>query len=146
MVPAVIVLILSVAVAYMLPPAYQASATIIVESQQIPTNLAAPTVTANVSERINVIKQRVMARDNLLQIANKFDLYAYEGAARSPTSVVENMRESIAIEQIDVGNSRSRDAAVIGFTVSFEYRNPTTPPGSPTSWSSQSCPRISRRG
>lgn len=125
-IPAAIVFALSVAVAYVLPPQYQASATIIVESQQIPTDLAAPTVTTNVSERINVIEQRLMARDNLLQIASKFDLYNYSRRDESPTSIVEFMREAIAIEQIDVGNSRARDAAVIGFTVSFEYRNPTT--------------------
>ena len=125
--PPALIFMLVVIVAYSLPQVYQASATIVVESQQIPTDLAAPTVTANVSERIQLIQQRLLARDNLLQIASKFDLYNYEGDSRSPTSIVENMRNAIEIEQIEVSSSTSRrDAGVIGFTVAFEYRNPTT--------------------
>lgn len=125
--PALAIAVLSVATAYLLPSSYQASATILVESQQIPTDLAAPTVTATVSERINVIKQRLMTRENLLQIARKFSLFGVEDATRSPTSIVEDMRAATAIEQIDVATTtRTRDSSIIGFTVAFEYRDPTT--------------------
>jgi polysaccharide chain length determinant protein (PEP-CTERM system associated) len=126
-VPAILICASVAVIAYLLPKLYQASATILVETQQIPIDLAAPTVTANAAERIHVIQQRLLARDNLLQIANKFSLYDYEGESRSPTSIVENMRDAIDIEQIDVSSRTSRrDGSVIGFTVSFEYRNPTT--------------------
>lgn len=120
-IPAVLVSIAGFVLAYSLPPVYEAQATILVESQQIPTALAAPTVTAAASERIQVIQQRLLARNNLLGIANEFNLYDYEGNRRTPTTIVENMRDAITIGQIDVGGSRGTN--VIGFTVGFKYRN-----------------------
>ena len=127
LVPAIVVSASVAAIAFVLPRIYEAKATILVESQLIPTDLASPTVTANASERIQVIRQRVLTRDNLLQIAGKFNLYDYERGQLSPTRIVENMRESIAIQQIDVGGQLSRtqkrQLGVIGFTVSFEYRH-----------------------
>lgn len=125
--PAVLIALGGVALAYLLPPIYKASATILVESQQIPTALASPTVTASADERIQVIAQRLLARDNLLEIAGKFELYANRASRLSPTEIVDIMRDAISIEQIDVGTSGARrDAPAIGFTVRFGYRNPTT--------------------
>ena len=124
LVPAAVIFVAACVLAYKLPGVYQAKATILVESQQIPTDLASPTVTTNAAERIQVIQQRLMARDNLLQIAGKFDLYA-DDQRLSPTDIVDRMRKAIAIEQIDVGAADRRAAGVIGFTVSFEYNNPT---------------------
>ena len=92
LVPAIVVFVVACTVAYLLPRAYEASATILVESQQIPTDLASPTVTANAEERIQIIQQRLMARDNLLQIADKFDLYADERQRLSPSDIVDRMR------------------------------------------------------
>jgi capsular polysaccharide biosynthesis protein len=76
---------------------------------------------------VHVIEQRVMARDNLLQIASKFGLFQYRGEGLTPTMIVEDMRGSIHINQIDAAAATSRPGGgVIGFTVSFEYRDPTT--------------------
>jgi protein tyrosine kinase modulator len=123
LVPAIAVFVAAGVVAYLLPSAYEATATILVESQQIPTELASPTVTTNAEERIQVIQQRLMARDNLLQIANKFDLYADERGKLSPTDKVDRMRSATSIHQIDVGSRRG--AGVIGFTVTFQYTDAT---------------------
>jgi succinoglycan biosynthesis transport protein ExoP len=124
-VPAIAIAIGVTALAYVMPPVYEASATILVESQQIPTDLAAPTVTTEAAERVRVIEQRLMTRDNLLSIANKFNLYQFESGNVSPTNIVDNMRRAVAIEQIkDLGtNNRS---GVVGFTVGFEYRDANT--------------------
>ncbi len=110
-------------ISQVLPPVYQARATILVESQQIPTGLATPTVTANAAERIQLIQQRLMARDNLLEIAGKFSLYP--GERLSPSEVVDHIRSATRIQQIDVGD-RSQSSQAIGFTVSFEDRDPGT--------------------
>ena len=45
--PAIGIALASVAFAYTTAPQYEASATILVESQQIPTDLASPTVTSD---------------------------------------------------------------------------------------------------
>lgn len=123
-IPAALVFAGAAAVAYILPPIYQASATILVESQQIPTDLASPTVTSAASERIRVIEQRLMTRDNLFAVASKFNLYQYLGPDVSPTEVVENMRGAIEIQQIaNLGATSRNNTGVVGFTVSFSYRN-----------------------
>lgn len=123
--PAALLFTCAVLVAYKLPKLFESSATILVESQQIPTDLASPTVTANADERIHVIEQRLLARDNLLQVASKFNLYNYSAGQQSPTTIVELMRKAIDIQQIDVNSRTSRrDGGVIGFTVAFEYSDP----------------------
>src|SRR5687768_13092026 len=59
----------------MMRPVFLAEARMLVESQQIPTELVRPTVTATAKERIEVIEQRVMTRDNLLALAEKYRLF-----------------------------------------------------------------------
>src|SRR5207244_2780474 len=110
---------------YLLPPVYEASAKILVESQVIPTDLAQPTVTANVMERIQAIEQRLMTRDNLLEIIRKFDLYPSERRRKSPSEIIDTMRAAAAITPIDTDPQHpSRGTEVIGFTVSFDYPDP----------------------
>lgn len=123
--PALLVIAGTVVFAYKLPRSYEATATILVESQRIPSDMVTSTVTANASERIKVIEQRLLARDNLLAIADKFELYRYQGNDRTPTTVVADMRRGITIRQIDVGRRSSRNADIIGFTVAFQYRDAT---------------------
>src|SRR5262245_18895049 len=99
----------AVALALTLPPTYEAAATILVESQQIPTDLASSTVTANADERIQTIQQRLLARDNLIAIAEKLGLYGYMGTERSPTLVVDNLLSAISITQISTANQQRKD-------------------------------------
>src|SRR5262245_38467083 len=75
-IPAVAIFAAICAVTFLLLPAvYQATGKILVVSQLIPSDLATSTVAASATERIKVIEQRLTTRDNLLEIARKFDLY-----------------------------------------------------------------------
>ena len=105
-----------------LPPVYQSSATILVQSQLIPTDLARPTVSANASERIQLIEQRLMTRDNLLGIARTYGLFTKGGL--SPSVIVDRIRSASSIHQIDVSNRAGPNSQTIGFTVSFKYQDP----------------------
>lgn len=122
--PAIAIAIGSVAFAYTASPVYEASATILVESQQIPTDLASPTVTSDAAERIRVIEQRLMTRDNLLAVASKYSLFQYLGPNLSPTLLVENVRKAARITPIDTVAGGS--GRVVGFTVRFQYRDGPT--------------------
>src|ERR1700676_5455858 len=62
-------------------PSYLSEGKILVESQVIAPDLVRPVVTATAGERINVIQQRVLTRDNLLSIANKFGLFPQQSEA-----------------------------------------------------------------
>ncbi len=112
-----------VIIVYLLPEEYVATAKILVESQQIPDELARSTVTANASERVQIIEQRLMTRNNLLVIAREFNLYRKDTRQLSPSEIVFEMRNSAKIKQIADGSNR-KNIQSIAFTIAFSYRNP----------------------
>ena len=87
---------LAVAVALLLPPVYRAEAVLLVESAQIPGDLAVPTVRTAASEQLQIIEQRMLTRANMLDTARRFRLY--EGQAMDPTRIVEDMRRRTRME------------------------------------------------
>ena len=48
------------ALAFTLPPSYQAQARLVVESEQIPDELAASTVRTEATEQLQIIQQRIL--------------------------------------------------------------------------------------
>jgi protein tyrosine kinase modulator len=119
--PAIAAFAAVVAVIFLIPPTYQSAATILVQAQQIPADLVRSTVTASALERVQIIQQRVMTRENLLRITDKYKLYPDE-ASKSASEVVTTVRDAIGIEQ--VLNSSTRGPQAIAFRVSFNYREP----------------------
>src|SRR6266436_3385023 len=99
-VPFVVIASAGAGLAMLLPASYSSEGKILVQSQQIPTELVRPTVTSAAQERIQVIEQRTMSRDNLVAIADKFKLFPERRALMSPTQLVELMKKSIKIEPV----------------------------------------------
>jgi uncharacterized protein involved in exopolysaccharide biosynthesis len=124
LVPFVIVCAAGLGVAAIWPATYLSQGKILVQSQQIPIELVRPTVTTLANERIQVIQQRVLTRDNLLDIVNKFHLFPDQKSLMQPTQLVELMRTSAKIEPVMLTGQRT-DAA-IAFTVGFEYQEALT--------------------
>jgi Uncharacterized protein involved in exopolysaccharide biosynthesis len=92
-IPFVLVLAAGSAAAMLWPPTYLSEGKLLVESQQIPVDLVRPTVTAGSKERIQVIEQRVMTRDNLLAIMDKYQMFADRRDRLSRTELLDLMRE-----------------------------------------------------
>jgi polysaccharide chain length determinant protein (PEP-CTERM system associated) len=116
---------LGVFVAFVLPPTYRSSATILVESQQIPTELARSTITASAVEQIQVIEQRLLTRSTLLELAEKHRIFA-DRPTLSPTERVDRMRRAIAFELRNFGSGAygADISTAVAFTVSFTADNP----------------------
>jgi uncharacterized protein involved in exopolysaccharide biosynthesis len=70
-----VIFAVSVLVAMYIPPVYQSSGTILVESQQISPDLVAANNNTFADERIEVIRQRVMTREHLEGIIDKYNLF-----------------------------------------------------------------------
>src|ERR1700722_17456971 len=70
-------------------PIYQSAGRILVESQEIPAELVRPTVTASANERIQVIQQRIMTRDNLLALVNKYGMFIRQRQWMSDTQLLD---------------------------------------------------------
>ena len=120
-----LVLIAAIATAVLLPPTYQSTGTILVESQQIPPDLVKATVTSFADERIAVIKQRVMTRDNLFRIIQKYNLYPDDIDTQTTSILIDNMRESISVELLSADVQGVKGGkATIAFKVGFEYEKP----------------------
>src|SRR5690625_1723613 len=111
------------AVVVTLDPIYQSTGVILVESQQIPAELVPTTVTSFADERIQVIRQRVMTRENLLRIIERYDLFSGRSRAPSVTDQIALTRDRVSVNVISSGGSgRNRNA--IAFSVSFEDESP----------------------
>jgi len=123
--PFLVVLGGSIAVAVLMPPVYQSSGTILIESPQIPDEMIRSTVTSRASERIEIIKQRVMTRANLFRIVQKFQIFKGNREIDSTTKAVDKMREQTSVQFISSDGGRKRRGVVaIAFKVSFEHRRP----------------------
>ncbi|MCU7802757.1 MAG: lipopolysaccharide biosynthesis protein [Candidatus Thiodiazotropha sp. (ex Lucinoma borealis)] len=127
-IPALVILILSAGLAFGLPSVYRSEATILIEQQEIPTELVRSTVTSYAGERIQVISQRVMTTENLGKIIDSYGLYKDERESTSITLLVEKLREEIQLEMIsaDVVDPRSGrpTTATIAFKLSFNSKHP----------------------
>jgi uncharacterized protein involved in exopolysaccharide biosynthesis len=109
-----------------LPTIYNASAKILVESQQIPADFVRSTVTALASERIQVIQQRVFTRDNILALVQKFDLFSTRSDLNR-SEIVDLVRSRVTINQLNISagtRARQPNQLTVAFNVGFDYENP----------------------
>ena len=121
LIPFISVLLVGTALLLFWPPTYYSEGKILVQSQQIPTELVRPTVTSAAQERIQVIEQRTMTRDNLLAIVDKFKLFPDRRSLMSPTQLVDQLKKDIKIEPFAQPLAFSRNSATptVIFTVGF---------------------------
>jgi uncharacterized protein involved in exopolysaccharide biosynthesis len=124
LVPFIVVAIVGSLVVAIQRPIYQAEGKILVESQEIPSDLVRPTVTTAANERIQVIQQRIMTRDNLLGIVNKFGLFTAEQRWMSGTQILDLMRDRTQIKLVDVQGQQVQRSPTIAFTLSYDDESP----------------------
>jgi protein tyrosine kinase modulator len=125
LVPFVLVFAGGSAAALLWPPTYLSEGKILVESQQIPTDLVRPTVTATAKERIQVIQQRVMTRENLLAIMDKHQMFADRRDSWSRSELLDLMRENTLIKPVELDQARGREGLnTIAVSVGFTYQRP----------------------
>lgn len=124
----IILLSAAVATALGLPPVYRASATILIEQQDIPQDLVRSTVTSYADQRIQIISQRVMTSTNLSRIIDKYGLYQEARQTETTEEVLERIREDIELQMVsaEVVDPRSGrpTEATIAFTLSYENERP----------------------
>jgi uncharacterized protein involved in exopolysaccharide biosynthesis len=125
-IPFVAVALIGTALAFIWPPTYLSEGKILVQSQLIPTELVRPTVTNAAQERIQVIEQRLMTRDNMIAIVDKFQLFPEKRNLMSVTQLVDLMKKKTTIAAINnsLSFARRSDNPTIVFTVGFEDSDP----------------------
>lgn len=118
-----LILALTVFLILALPPIYRAQSTVMVETQQIPVDLVQSTITTAAMEQIDIIRQRVMTRENLLEIIHK---YPYFGAASAtPIELERILNDFRAAVLLEIASTqKGREMVAIGFNLSFGARSP----------------------
>ena len=111
--------------AILLPTSYRSSATLLVESQELPTNVATTPQESQVDQRIAKIRQQVLSRGDLITLIEQNDLYSQERTSEPLSQIVERMREATSVEPVAGGAGQSGSSTnTIAFLMSFDYRNP----------------------
>ena len=121
--PFILVLTVGSFVTFVWPARYLAQGTILVQSQEIPSDLVRPTIAALANDRIKIIEQRVMTRDNLLAIAKKYQLASGWLEKVSGTEIVDLIRKRTIIKPSEQ-KLETRKKEAIAFTIGFEYERP----------------------
>lgn len=122
----VVPMVVGVTVVMVMPNVYRATATVLVERQQIPENLVSPTVTSALETRLRTINQEVLSRPRLEALRNQFGLYPdRDGKYFSIDQIVERMRNDIQfdLKGVDV---RGQAQATVAFTLSYLGAVPET--------------------
>ena len=129
LIPFLSIVIVAAIVACVLPPIYKSTTTILIEGQQIPSDLVRSTVPTVVEKAIQTITQQIMSRSKLLEIVKRFDLYNDLRERETTEEIIERMREDINLEMIsaEVIDQRTGKASIatIAFSLSYEWKDPS---------------------
>lgn len=106
------------------PRSYKSTTMILVEHQKVPESYVTPTVTIDITERLNTITQQVMSRTRLESIINEFGLYKKEKDKVTDEELVELMRENIGLD-IKSESKGGRDS-MSAFSISYIGNDPET--------------------
>lgn len=122
------IFVITALAAFLWPPTYRSTSTILIEDQEIPRDYVNSTVTGYADQRLQTINQRIMGTDKLLEIINRFNLYPDLRKSWTTEEVIEKLRKDIKLKTIsaDVIDPRSGmpRPATIAFTLSYEGKNP----------------------
>jgi succinoglycan biosynthesis transport protein ExoP len=121
-------LTVSLTLGFLWPPTYKSTATILIEEQEIPSDLVRSTITSYADQRIETIKQQVMSRTTLWKVVDQFGLYHDQRKNSPAEEIVKQFIKDIEVEVIsaDVVDKRTQHAtkATIAFTVAYQNRSP----------------------
>lgn len=106
---------LGVITALKLPETWSTAARLLVEAPQIPDDMVRSTVQTDVVEQLDIIQQRLLTRANLIDIANKYNVFT-NIREMEPDTVVSQMRAATNLRR-----SAGRDQATL-LTISFDAR------------------------
>jgi polysaccharide biosynthesis transport protein len=130
-IPAVAVFVIATLFAFLWPPTYQSSSTILIEEQQIPQEFVRSTVTGFADQRIQSLTQQILSRVKLWEIIEQFKLYPQMQEKYTREEILEKMRDNIKLETIsaEVGGGQKRrpggqTAVTIAFSIAYRGDSP----------------------
>lgn len=125
-VPTVLATAGGAAAAWLIPPMYESSATVLIESPQLPSDAQ---VTDVIDQRIARARERVLSRKDLIRLIRANDLYTEDQRTKTLSDIVDEMRSSTSISAVPIdlgGGVRSimQGTSTIALRISFAYPEP----------------------
>ncbi len=121
---AVLGVVASIFYAFSLPRLYETTAVIQIGNSKLSDQVGSQNAGASLSQYLRKIEQRIMARDNLLEIIAKHKLFQ-DGPSMSPSDQVLALRQATRIEQLtDPGQAWRPDAAPSALTITVRMGDP----------------------
>src|SRR5579862_1620856 len=111
---------ITVVVVYRIPPTYEAKATILVDSQQIPDKFVTSTINSEVEDRIASLKQEILAPSKLLALINTFGLYKEERKTTPEEEILDRMSKDTKVV-LERGWTKDRPGA---FQITYQGSDP----------------------
>ena len=125
-IPAALLFLVGIVTAYTLPTLYRSSATMLVESQDLPTEIVEAPGTGEIEERTAKIREQVLSRGDLISLIEQNDLYPAERRSEPMSYVVDKMREATTVGALggDIGAGGQGTENVIAVNISYDYPEP----------------------
>ena len=127
-IPMAVILLTSIALAFLLPPVYRSKATILIEEELVSQEYVASTAEGYADRRIQLITQRLMTYNNLRAIVEKLNLYPEERKLGKEGGIIAAIRQGIEVQTVSGKftdpNSGKSTAATIAFTIAFDADKP----------------------
>src|SRR5258708_22975131 len=119
-------LLAGVVAAFALPRTYRSTATLLVQSQDLPTTIVDAPTTGAVEQRIARIREQVLSRGDLIQLIDQNDLYADERRTKPLSKVIEKMRHATSVGALssDIGQQSGTQNNTIAIAITFDYADP----------------------
>lgn len=124
-IPFVLLLAAGTIVAYSLPTLYRSTATLLVQSAELPADVA-QSPGADIENRIAKIRDQVLSRGELISLIEQNNLYAQERRSKPMSEIVDKMRKSTTIGALsnDLAKTAGGKNDVIAVSLSFDYPEP----------------------
>src|SRR4051812_4160680 len=112
--------------AFALPRTYRSTATLLVQSQDLPTTMVDSPTTGAVEQRIARIREQVLSRGDLIQLIEQDDLYSKERQTQPLSKVIEKMRHATSVTALssDIGQQSGSQNATIAIAMTYDYPDP----------------------
>lgn len=125
-VPTVLCTIVGLAAAVLLPARYRSSATLLVESPELPAQLVGQQQsTSLIDQRIAKIRQQVLSRPDLIELIENNNLYPDERASKPLSEVIDKMRKATNLSPVSADIQTGPGGTnTIAFSLTFDYPDP----------------------
>jgi polysaccharide chain length determinant protein (PEP-CTERM system associated) len=132
LIPALLAPLAGFLISYAFPPKYTSQSLVLVEGQEVPTNLVQPVITADFTQRLASMQQQVMAANRLRPMIERLGIVKPEEEG----NLIGDIRQNMTIQPVitDISTAAVQSAAkkksntgttpVPGFNVGYSSKDP----------------------